>query len=144
MNTTIEFEVSGAVPPKKDGANSMWGKDSEIENLIALRQAALRARGTHGVLRRSIELIVEVYLQEPESRTSGDLDNFITGICDGLQAARGSAKPHPRWNLPRLRDVHPSKAVAIEDDSAVVAIHATKRRSVTGTPSYRVKLAGEP
>ena len=37
-----QFEVKG-LPPKKDGANSMWSKKLESERLVALRQAALKA-----------------------------------------------------------------------------------------------------
>ena len=31
-------------PPKKDGANSMWRKKSEVQHIVALRAAALEAK----------------------------------------------------------------------------------------------------
>lgn len=139
----IEFQVDGHVPPKKDGASSMWNKTSEFERLVALRQVAIRARGASASLRRGITLRVEVFLPRPETRAAGDLDNFITGICDGLMAAHPLSARDPRWETPTLRDVHPDKVVIIQDDSAVVSIIASKREDQTGRTWYRVTLEGE-
>ncbi len=140
----LEFTVEDHPPPKKDGANSMWNKASEFDRLVALRQAALRQLGEHPPLRRHISLRVEVFLPQPESRAAGDLDNFITGICDGLMAAHPRSSKDSRWESPSLRAVHPTKVVAIEDDSAIVSIVAQKTQDNGGRSWYRVTLEGEP
>lgn len=62
----IEVEIPG-LPPKKDGANSRRAMEAEARQLMA--QVGLRP---------------EVHLVEGDPRLSGDLDNQITGICDGL------------------------------------------------------------
>jgi len=45
----VEVIVRGALPPRKDGANSMWGKSVEFERLVALRRAALDKFGSDGL-----------------------------------------------------------------------------------------------
>jgi len=81
----ISIKVAG-LPPKKDGANSMWRKGIEIERLQNLRIAAVQAMNGRSPTTGLIHLCLRLYAA-PEN---GDLDNFITGICDGLMAA------HPR------------------------------------------------
>ena len=82
----IEFQVEGK-PPKKDGANSMWGKNSEAQNIVNLRNAAFKKREEtikepfHS--RVSLELIINA--PESELERMGDLDNFITGVCDAFR-----------------------------------------------------------
>lgn len=90
------------------------------------------------------KLSLEVHLPDPESRCSGDLDNFITGVCDGLQAAAGTFKVSPSWDGAQPREVHPSNVIAIADDAAVVSTTATKRKSANGDSWYRVRLVGKP
>jgi hypothetical protein len=49
------------LPPKKDGANSMWRKGSELARLKALRKVAIEAmRGQPLVDNQAIHLIVHV------------------------------------------------------------------------------------
>jgi hypothetical protein len=74
------------IPPKKDGANSMWGKKAEIARLKALRTSAYKSLGGRLPAGGRMELELRVYAQT----SAGDLDNFVTGVCDGLMAA------HPR------------------------------------------------
>ena len=94
---SVEFKVQGK-PPKKDGANSMWGKKSEAQNIVNLSKAAISARNELNITpftgRVSIELTI--YADNAVIESMGDLDNFITGICDGLQAA------DPRANMQDL------------------------------------------
>src|SRR5260370_7990297 len=84
----IEFTVQN-IPPKKDGANSMWLKDSEAPRILSLRKAALDAMKKAG-LKACIDSPVklEVTVLAPSSqfiRNSGnyigDLDTLVTGIC---------------------------------------------------------------
>jgi hypothetical protein len=85
---TIE-RIEG-LPPKKDGANSMWNKPSEFERLITLRRAVCDAFNGDKPLHKDIQLRIRVHVGNMDPGQVGDLDNFITGVCDGLMAARGS------------------------------------------------------
>jgi len=82
MTPKITISVAG-IPPKKDGANSMWRKGSEMERVIALRLAASQSMHGHSLAQSWVHMSVRVYANP----TDGDLDNFITGICDSLTAA---------------------------------------------------------
>ena len=84
---TIEFKVTGHLPPKKDGANSMWRKVAERARLVALREAAYACCGDEPPLSANIRLTAEIYCGASELLRVGDLNNFITGVCDGLMAA---------------------------------------------------------
>ena len=57
----LEFVVQD-LPPKKDGAQSMWGKSLEADRLIALRQAALAAFSKETPLNKSIKLKIEIHV----------------------------------------------------------------------------------
>lgn len=142
MKRRIDFQVALELPPNKDGANSMWAKPAEVPRLIALRRAAAEALAGQPAFRSNIRLNLELHCPLTPGRGIGDLDNFITGVCDGLMAADTRIKCDPRWNASQLAGIHPSKVVAIEDDSAVVSITATKTAD-TPTPWYRVSLEGE-
>lgn len=98
---TIEFKVTGHLPPKKDGANSMWNKASERARLVALRQAAYACCGEEPVLSADIRLSVQIHCAASELLTVGDLDNFITGVCDGLMVPR-EARPSVHGNRQSL------------------------------------------
>jgi hypothetical protein len=138
---TIEFKVTGHLPPKKDGANSMWNKPSERARLVALRQAAYACCGQEPVLSADIRLTVEIHCLARELLTAGDLDNFITGVCDGLMAAAGRT-PVVSWETPEFESIHPQKRIAISDDRHIVEISARKVASEDGTRWYRVLLQG--
>ena len=90
---SVAFRVDGYVPPKKDGANSMWGKEDARTLLKALRIAAAEAMAGRKPFDEPVELELTVWTDSIDAtelwarRAGGDLDNFITGVCDGLQAA---------------------------------------------------------
>ena len=44
VGDSVAFTVVG-LPPKKDGASSMWRKNSEVARIISLRLAAAEALG---------------------------------------------------------------------------------------------------
>lgn len=121
MTRRIDLKVEG-LPPKKDGANSMWGKPLEAQRIRALRLAV--AEQLHGAppFVSNIQLRLECHVGASNSRITGDLDNFLTGICDALMAAdrrvtvAGTFEDHIRPSLP----------VGIVDDAQVVEIHARK------------------
>lgn len=137
----IAFKVED-LPPKKDGAQSMWGKPLEAKRLVALRQVALQALKGHPPLQSNIKLTLKIHIGPVNDQSIGDLDTFVTGVCDGLMAAHPGGKLNPIWNNVRPEDVHPSKTIAIVDDSQVISIHAEKIIGATDQPWYEVIVEG--
>lgn len=140
----LTFLVEGK-PPRKDGANSMWNKDDEAMRLVTLRRKAVEAKQEYGITGcvgpfAKLELTVFSPIQEIER--IGDLDNFVTGICDGLQAAHPRASLHQVFSNPENEMIHPSKPVLLINDSSVIEIVARKRvQPDNGTKiSYMVAL----
>lgn len=139
---TIEFRVEG-LPPKKDGASSMWGKRLESLRLVSLRRAALKKMGGHSPLKNDIRLTLSVNVGTRNDRSIGDLDNFVTGVCDGLMKMAPRCRPCEEiWDNPENEDVRPCLPIAIEDDSQVIGISAVKVVR-GGSQFYDVKLEGE-
>ena len=134
----IQFTVRGLLP-KKDGANSMWGKPEEAQRIRALRLEAANAFAGRPPLRKNIRLTLRAYVGPENTRRTGDLDNFVTGICDGLQAADPRARIAA--NFEDL--IHPSKAIGIIDDVEVIEVLATKIIELVGAPFYELVLEGE-
>lgn len=126
LNTVIEFTVDG-LPPKKDGANSMWRKPTEVPRVIALRAAARVAMNGRPPLEAPVRLSVDVYADPRD----GDLDNFITGICDALQAPAARTEPDPM--------IGSCEPIAFQDDRVVWEIVARRRHPSAG-PSYEVRI----
>jgi len=138
----IQFIVE-CLPPKKDGANSMWGKKLESERLVNLRQAALQALNGQPPLQINIKLSLKLHLPV-NNRSIGDLDTFVTGICDGLMKRDPRSKLYEEtWSNPDYGDVYPDKVIAIVDDSQVVSIQAEKIIGDTEQQWYEVILEGE-
>ena len=157
----IQFEVCG-LPPKKHRKNgSMWRTDAE--KLIVLRKAALgaiEALGQPDFIRGEpyfkeeeeirLTLCVHVESQKSGETGSGDLDNFVSGVCDGLMKAHKNAlvwinKDEKFKKLWPNDSIHPSIAIAFEDDKQVMRICAEKRIG-PGKGSYKIRLeelAGE-
>ena len=131
---SVEFTVQN-IPPRKDGANSMWSKDSEAPRIIALRKAAfdeMQKTGIFEPFQSSVRL--EFTLFAARSHFSfvsgnyiGDLDTFITGICDGLQAAHGNEQPaHPLFQSLQNTAIDFRHDLLIKNDAHVVSITAKK------------------
>lgn len=137
----VSFQVKG-LPPKKDGANSMWGKPLEAKRLVALRQAALKALKEQSALQSDIKLTLKIHISV-NNRSVGDLDTFVTGVCDGLMATRYGGRLDHIWDNKELERIHPTKTIAIVDDSQVVSIQAEKIIGDTDQPWYEVILEGE-
>ena len=142
----IRFTVDG-LPPKKGGDLSMWGpqKGAEVKRLILLRRAAVAAMEKDGPSRpfsRNISLSLEVRVARND-RTTGDLDTFVAGICDGLMQAGRRAAIDPSWDS-QPDKIHPKKTIAIKDDSEVMSIQARKRVDPrAGKGHYTVTISGE-
>ena len=136
-----QFEVKG-LPPKKDGSQSMWGKSLEAKRLVALRQAALQALNRQPPFQSNIKLTLKIHIPV-NNRSIGDLDTFVTGVCDGLmKRAFGSKLDEETWNKAEYHDVHPDNVIAIQDDSQVISIHAEKIIGDTNQHWYEVILEG--
>ena len=134
----VEFTVRG-LPPKKDGANSMWGKRREAPRNRALRLEAANAFAGRSPLRKNIKLTLRAHVGPENTPGIGDLDNFLTGICDALQAA------HPRARIAEGSEyqIPPSQVVGIVDDAEVIEIRASKIIEPGTTPFYEIVLDGE-
>lgn len=139
---SISFKVEDELPPKKDGANSMWGKSSEAPRLVALRKKALVALAGQPPFAQNIQLTLLVHVGPINDKTSGDLDNFITGVCDGLMAAHPKAKLDPFFSRSENRKIHPLKTIAILEDSQVTKITAEKLSGDVGH-WYEIEIHGE-
>ncbi|MCY4497304.1 MAG: RusA family crossover junction endodeoxyribonuclease [Rhodospirillaceae bacterium] len=163
MSEPIKFEVKNKgkdlLPPKKRGKKSMWSNRTEAPRLLALRKAAKDQMKDQGVEKpycreTKIRLTLCVYVQSERERESGetgagDLDNFITGVCDGLMAAHDNLLRAETWHEDfdtAEEELHPSEAIAYEDDSQIMEICAKK--VVDPTPGddgwYEVKLEELP
>jgi hypothetical protein len=140
MRTYI-FSVEG-LPPKKDGALSMWGKPLEANRLVALRLAALETMKGAPPLSNNINLSLKLYIPI-NNRGVGDLDTFVTGICDGLMATHYGGKLDPIWDKPEIVDIHPKKTIAVEDDSEIIKIQAEKIVGKYNHFWYEIHLEGE-
>ena len=133
MNS-VRIEVEG-LPPKKDGANSMWNKEVEIPRIKALRAAVAESLGEPAPPAASVRLAAVVFA----TREAGDLDNFATGICDALQpASRAAIRDERAW-----RDIgehcHPSRPIAFGNDKMVDKI-AIERVLQSGAPHYELTI----
>jgi hypothetical protein len=131
----VSFGVDG-VPPKKDGSASMWRKSSEVPRIKALRLAASAAFDGISCAVEDVSLTVRVYA----SRTQGDLDNFATGICDGLMAVHvGVPVDATLWaDLPP--DARPERAIAFVDDGVVSRLLIERLPVPTEGPRYEIEL----
>lgn len=139
----VEFVVTGDLPPKKDGANSMWYKETEARRLIALRKAAYKAFGNNPPFDKSVILTLEIQMPGTVDENIGDLDNFVTGVCDGLMVAHPRSKFHQAWQDETLSIIHPLQWFGLKDDRYIVGIHANKKFGDPTAPWYRVVLESD-
>ena len=126
----IEFTVKGR-PPKKHGEKSMWARDDEAPLIALLREKALEAMlkaGLNDRFRSLVALELTVFTPRSQLESVGDLDSFIAGICDGLQAADSKVLPylHEIFQEPGREGIDPRHALLIDNDAKVVSIIARK------------------
>lgn len=136
----IRFTVNGR-PPKKHGEKSMWARDDEAPRIVSLREKALEVRtklGINDCFRTLVSLELRIFVPKSRLESIGDLDNFITGVCDGLQAADSKVLPYLNrvFSEPRREGIDPKKALVIENDSKVVSILAKKIELDEGKEEY--------
>jgi len=131
----ISFTVN-ELPPKKDGANSMWRKGSELARLKALRIAASEAMKDIPLIKGNLLLTIRIFADS----TKGDLDNFITGICDGLMAAHPLTPiDHKEWlDLPEA--ARPHRPICYSNDALINSIAAKRLPPDEKGDHYYVEL----
>lgn len=129
------------LPPKKDGANSMWNKPLEVKRLIALRTTMRGVFAGNSPLVQEIKLTVRIHVNPIVAESCGDLDNFVTGICDGMMAAHPRATLSSLWQEAEYSDIHPTRVIGILSDSAICSIAASKICDIEG-PWYELELEG--
>lgn len=136
---SISFKVQGK-PPKKDGSSSMWGKKSEALNIVNLRNAATEAMEENdvGPFIGRIGINLTIISSEKEIESMGDLDNFMTGICDGLQAADPRAKIHDLVKSECI--ISPLQPILFYTDAKVFEINAKKVPIDENNGYYEVKI----
>ena len=128
----IQFQVDDQLPPKKHGRKSMWNRKTEAGRLIVLREKALHKMRCQPLFTGNIRLTLNVHVGcqarvvvKAGEKGFGDLDNFVSGVCDGLMAAHPNVIPDPSlW--PEESDIHPTKPIAFLDDAKITEINAKK------------------
>ncbi|EGL84191.1 hypothetical protein CathTA2_0251 [Caldalkalibacillus thermarum TA2.A1] len=82
-----------------------------------------------------------IYLPQTKIERAGDLDHFITGICDGLRAAHPRVQPHPVFKTSVNKEIDPFRPLLIEDARKVMAITAWKQKlGENCRPYYKVMI----
>lgn len=123
--------------PKKDGASSMWNKSAERERIKRLREAVASVVGDRVA---PVEASVRITLVLWAERGAGDLNNFITGICDALQACDTQTPVEDEeWGGVNSR-MHPRRCVGLSNDRSVDHIKAERRPLAQGEPRYVLTL----
>ncbi len=117
----------------------MWRKRTELAHLKALRLAAYRAMRGQTLFHSDVRLSIRLYAPV----RSGDLDNFITGICDGLMAAHPNTPIDPQaWDdLPP--EARPDRAIVYKDDACISRIIAERIEPGELGIRYEIDLEGE-
>jgi hypothetical protein len=133
----VMIRVKG-LPPKKDGANSMWRQCVEIARLKALRGATVDALCGQGPIDGcAVSMALRVFACPDE----GDLDNFVTGICDGLMAAhRQTPIDRAAWESEPVA-CRPDRAIAFHNDADVCRILAERLPPDAESPRYELELS---
>ena len=125
MREPIRFEVCGLPPNIKKNDRSMDRIPEQKRRLVALQTTAREKLGSQmltGKIRLALTLDVGCQASvvvKAGKNGFGDLDNFVSGVCDGLEG------------------------VAFEDDRHVVKIDAAIVLGSGDHCQYRIELEGE-
>ena len=129
-------------------AGNPWEIEPEFEaqrrlsRTLQLRLAEARAwafaafQGIEPAAAGDVNLSLKLFA-EPRA---GDLDNFITGICDGLMACHRQVRiDDSAWvELPEA--ARPHQAIAFTDDSLVASINARREPRNVGATRYELEV----
>lgn len=127
------------IPPKKHGAKSMWDNKTESKRIVSLRKKLLE--NIKEPIKGFLKLNLFLYVPKKKIESIGDLDNFITGVCDSLQVSHfGINKFDEVFNKSENKDIHPKKIYFIENDSKIISIIAKKEKTIKNNPYYKIIL----
>jgi hypothetical protein len=134
----IAFVIFGDLPPRKSGAGSMWGLQSQAGRIIRLRQAARTAFGEQEPFHGPVIMVLTVMLRTPSFRPrTGDLDAYIAGTFDALMGATSTTRLSPLW-AEQAHEDDPHQPIAFRDDSQVIHVVAEKRAGAVDRPWYEI------
>lgn len=111
----VEFVVQG-LPPRP-------GEGVEAQSTRELQRAATDA--TDQPLPRAMRLELELHLPAPLYAGPGELDTFVSGVCDGLMSTRGAERYE-------------------SDEACLVSFVARKIEELSSAPWYRVVVESAP
>lgn len=130
----ICYEVEG-LPPKYDSASSMWGNQEQAKRLVRLRERVKHELGNDIVFTENIRMFL---MMHAKNHRQGDLDNFISGVCNGLMTIPTNANIHQL--LQNHQQVGPTW-YAIIDDRHIGSISA--ERTLGHNEHYQLILQGD-
>lgn len=114
----------------------MWRKPSEALRLRVLGVEASRALSGGLPTNDPVVLCARIYAPQGD----GDLDNFVTGICDALMAAHPRTPTDPVvWSDVPAAAKH-YQAIAFKDDACVWRVDVERRSPPTSGPCYEIEL----
>ena len=141
-SSVIEFIVEGKPPRKRDN-QSIWKHPTESLRVALLREKASEACKNVGleghfnyhpvkleIMIFASNITARDYIQknnDDPDKYVGDLDSFITGICDSLKPINLQVKPGEVFQ--GREDIDPVKPIILKDDSQIVSIVAKKIQS---------------
>lgn len=140
----VEFRVDGK-PPKKIRKKSLWTAKSQYNHIKELREKAHQAKTTSAIATFMNEVTLKIEIHVPSSQNIntrqeifvGDLDNLISGICEGLMGT---------WSRYEYNQQDPAqgKPIMYNDDSQIKSIHAEKIvEPEDKKPYYTVSIEGK-
>lgn len=127
----VEFTVEDR-PPRKYSGKSMYNKPGEVKYVVLLRKKAFEAREKLDLrepFHSHTALELTVFAPRDQLESMGDLDSFITGVCDGLQKAHPLALRHLDHELYKEHGrerIDPENELLLDDDAKIVSITARK------------------
>ncbi|MFH1311498.1 MAG: hypothetical protein ABIH65_03780 [Nanoarchaeota archaeon] len=134
----VELVVND-IPPKKHGEKSMWDNKTEAKRIVSLRKEFFNQFKT--ILRGYLQLEFTLYVPKKRLENIGDLDNFITGVCDALQKSHFRIKKFDGiFSKQENKNIHPEKRNFIENDSKILSIIAKKKITTKEKPYYTLVL----
>ena len=133
---SIKFKVNDK-PPKKIRGKSLWTFLPEALRIKELRDAAYHESGSQNfkVLEGPVSIKIEIHLHASSNNSAspeafwGDLDNIVSGICEGLETA------YTQYIYKSL-DPTNGKPLIYIDDSQVAAIYAEKIIAPESCPEF--------
>ena len=117
----------------------MWRKRTELAHLKALRLAAHQAMQGQTLLSSKVILSVRVFAPVH----AGDLDNFITGICDGLMAAHMDTPIDSQSWVDLPDEAKPDRTIVFKDDICINKIIVERIEPSTMEYWYEIEIEGE-